>query len=271
MNIRFEYSFFGDNGRLYDVKADIEGSYDYYKALKSVLKIYKMTDYSLIRLGSQDCDGGYIMADSFAEHGIAYSFGISNDVSWDSAIADCGYKIFMYDNTIDKLPYEREEFLFFKEGISGMDKIDEPLKTLSYYIDKNGHSHEKNMILKMDVEGAEWSFLETVDYDILNQFNQIIIEFHGFIQSENSDKKIKALEKLNKTHNLIHLHGNNTSYTVKIGNTVFPNVMEATYVNKNSYKTEEDTKVFLPIDIDRPNDYYVKDVELGKWNEPFML
>ena len=34
------------------------------------------------------------------------------------------------------------------------------------------------MILKMDVEGAEWDFLDTVDTKTLKQFDQIVFEYH---------------------------------------------------------------------------------------------
>ncbi len=268
MDIQFCYKFFGDGGHLYSVNADINGSYDFYKALKNILKIYKLKDYSLVRLGSKDCDGGYVMADNFTQNGVAYSFGISSDVSWDNDVADLGYKVYMYDNTIDNLPYNRDEFYFFKEGISGYEKPDSSMRKLSHFITKNGHECKKNMILKMDVEGAEWSFIETVEPKILSQFDQIIIEFHALIQSGNADKKIKALEKLNDTHRLIHLHGNNTSYTVKIEDTIFPNVIEATYVNKETYNTEYDDELVLPNTLDRPNDFYIEDIILDKWNAP---
>ena len=48
-------------------------------------------------------DGGYILLDDFHEGSIAYSFGISTDVTWDKEMASRGYDVFMYDHTIDKL------------------------------------------------------------------------------------------------------------------------------------------------------------------------
>lgn len=268
MDIQFSYGFYDGKGTLYNVKADLNASYKYYKNLKKVLEVYKLKDVPLVRIGLQDRDGGYIMADDFNNGGIAYSFGICDDVSWDSSMADYGYSIYMYDHTIKELPKTRDEFHFFKEGIAGMDRSDLPLKTLSYYLNKNGHSQNKNMILKMDVEGAEWSFLETVNSKVLEQFDQIVLEFHALVQAGDSDKKLRMLKKINKTHRLVHLHGNNTNYIVKIGDTFFPNVIEATYVRKNKYKTEKYKDLVLPIDIDKPNDYGRSDILLGKWNSP---
>jgi hypothetical protein len=81
--------------------------------------------------GLGGADGGYVMLSSFKENGIAYSFGISNDVTWDNIMAELGYNIWQYDHTINALPYERKEFHWFKEGISGEDLSDKPLKSLN--------------------------------------------------------------------------------------------------------------------------------------------
>ena len=258
------------NGRLFQISADLNASKQYYKRLKQVLQKKKVKDASFIRIGRQNSDGGYLMINDITSCGkIAYSFGICDDVSWDYNMAELGYDIFMYDHTIEKLPYEIQNFHFFKAGISGTDDKNNPLKTLKYYITKNGHSKEKNMILKMDVEGAEWDFLETVDLKTLRKFDQIVFEFHNLIQAGNSKRNIKLLSKLNKTHQLVHIHGNNCGYVIRIGNSVFPDVFEATYVLKDKYNFEEDCDISLPLPLDIPNDKGRPDIILGKWNEPF--
>ncbi len=271
MDINFSYGFYSMQGTLFNINVDLNASFEYYKELKESLKIKKVKDYPLVRVGLQNRDGGYVMLNDFASGEIAYSFGICNDVSWDTVMAELGYNIFMYDHTIERLPYDREEFHFFKEGISGIDEEAAPLKSLKYYINKNGHIKTKNMILKMDVEGAEWDFLETVDARLLKQFDQIVFEFHEIVQTKREDKIIKLLNKLNKTHQLIHLHGNNSGYIVKIGDTCFPNVLEATYVNKDKYETTDCEELTLPINLDAPNDIGRPDIILGTWNKPLKL
>ena len=78
---------------------------------------------------------------------IAYSFGISNDVSWDLDMVARGYEIFMYDPTINALPQENVKFHFFKEGIADAEIKDENLNTLESFIQRNGHGNKENMIL----------------------------------------------------------------------------------------------------------------------------
>ena len=270
MDINFAYGFYHE-GKLLYLDVDLNTSLKYYKELKKALKIKNVKNYPLVRIGQQNRDGGYIMVNNFQLGGIAYSFGINNDVSWDNAMANLGYNIQMYDHTINMLPYYIEGFYFHREGISGIDQEDAPLKTLKYYINKNGHNKAKNMILKMDVEGVEWDFLETVDSRLLKKFDQITFEYHGLIQTKYKNKIINQLKKLNKTHQLVHLHGNNSGYMLKIHDVIFPNVMEATYVNKDKYEFVENDEIYLPIDIDMPNDAARSDIILGAWNKSFNI
>ena len=63
----------------------------------------------------------------------------------------------MYDHIINKLPYNNEKFHWKKIGIAGNAEKNYQLKTLEDLIVENGHSNEYNMILKIDVEEAEFS------------------------------------------------------------------------------------------------------------------
>ena len=150
---------------------------EYFQTLVKTLKIMHPQNHELIRIGAE-YDGGYVLIDNFYSNGIAYSFGIRDEISWDNEIADCGYQVFMYDMTIEDIPYHRPEFHFFREGIGGTKDPIQKLDTLENFIARNGHQNSRNMILKMDVEGAEWDFLETVKSETLAQFDQIVLEFH---------------------------------------------------------------------------------------------
>ena len=270
MDINFKCGYYIQN-RLWEISADLNVDKQYYSKLKKLLEIKQVEDFALIRVGLEDGDGGYIMLNDFQDRGVAYSFGISNDVTWDNIMAELGYDIYMYDHTITNLPYERKEFHFFREGISGENEKDQPLKTLEYFIERNNHVLNKNMILKMDVEGAEWDFLETVDSNILNQFDQIVFEMHNIIHAGYGDKILRLLDKINETHAVVHVHGNNSGWILTVGNTIFPDVLEITYVNKNKYKIMENKDICLPLQIDSANDRGRKDIILGDWNKPLKI
>lgn len=270
MDINFKWGYYTRAG-LCQFSADLNVSQQYYSELKELLKVKKVKDGKLIRVGLGGSDGGYVMLSSFRENGIAYSFGISNDVTWDNIMAELGYNIWQYDHTINSLPYERKEFHWHKEGISGEDLSDKPLKSLKYFLERNGHSDSKNLILKMDVEGAEWDFLETVSTDTLKQFDQIVFEMHNLVRPVDSYRILPLLSKINKTHSLIHIHGNNCGYQLKIGDTIFPDVIETTYVNKEICEIIEDENLQFPTPLDSPNDSGRPDIDLGYWNKPLKI
>ena len=270
MNITYKYGFYVDN-RLIVMDVRINADFQYYKKLKSLLQLQRVKGQGFVRLGGSAADGHYVLLDSFKKDQIVYSFGINNDVSFDWAVADRGCQVFMYDHTINNLPRTRESFNFFKEGVAGEKSSSLPLDTLENYIKRNGHSSKSGMILKMDVEGAEWEALCATSSKVLKQFDQIVLEFHGLIKACNIydiQKRFAIFEKLNKTHQLVHLHGNNTGHVVQLCGATFPDVIEVTYVNKARYKTFEDKNILLPTSLDLPNDKNRPDLVLGNWNAP---
>ena len=123
-------------------------------------------------------DGCYVLLDDFKDIKIAYSFGISTMVHFDQSLADRGIDVYMYDHTINGLPYYNPKFHWSKIGIAGKNETNQELKSLEELIFINGHSLEKNMILKIDVEHCEWNSLKDLPEKIINQFKYIIIEYH---------------------------------------------------------------------------------------------
>ena len=270
---RYIHTKFGGylQNQLFMVDLGINVTARYYQQLHELLKITPVDD-NFIRVGRHG-DGGYLML-NYMQGGIAYSFGINDDVSWDTDMANYGYDVYMYDHTIDRLPLDNPNFHFHKcgLGIQKKETIQGHIDTLSYFLQSNRHEQAHDMVLKMDIEGAEWDVLSNIDERYLRQFSQIVIEYHGLLSANSNmaDKKIfPALRKINNTHNLIHLHGNNMGTYVEWGNKVFPDALEATYVSKEKAMTlEADKDIVLPHRLDEPNDPNRQDIVLGRWNEP---
>lgn len=245
---------------------DIFTSKDYYAELQDLLHIAKVEGFELVRVGREH-DGGYIMLDDFHAGDTAYSFGISNDVSWDKDMASRGYDVFMYDHTIDGLLEENPRFHWSKLGIADGHTQDDRLKTLDELIAQNHHEYKRNMILKMDVEGAEWGFLEQVSSETLSQFGQMTFEFHNIINNENPERVLSAFRKINQTHQLVHIHANNNGNYISFGHKNFCSLLELTYVLRSKYSFVENYDVDLPLSIDDVNVPLVPEIELGRWND----
>lgn len=236
------------------------------KKIHALLHVMNVKNKKIIRIGNKN-DGGYLMVDDFLENGgTAYSFGVSSDVSWDKEMAGYHYDIYMYDHTINELPEQNTHFHFEKMGIaSAINEVGEYLNTLNYFLKKNNHQDEERMILKMDVEGAEYGFLEMTDSSVLNQFDQIVMELHFITSVEKSDEIIKALTKLNVTHQLVHVHGNNYSKIKYINGHSIPDSLEVLYVKRSICQFYEKEEI-RPFELDSPCWIERNEVFLGNWN-----
>lgn len=240
----------------------------YISDIKNIFDIHCLEDkrYNLFRCGNE-LDGGYIMVDDLDNHNIAYSFGINDDVSWDKDISKFGINVFMYDHTINNLPEENEFFHWKKVGVTGIyDSTVPELKTLEMLLNENGHMNEKNMILKLDIEGDEWSVLKNTKESILDKFDQIVIEFHDLINFENSKYKIEVLEKIMRTHLPVHIHANNYRSYIMAKGKIIPDVLECLFLNRSIYNLERCRK-FFPGILDKPNCNIKPEIILGVWGK----
>ena len=191
------------------------------------LKVYKFD--KKIRLGNNKGDGGYVIGNLIGNYDCYISAGISNEESFSRDFIQ-KYKMsefnsFGFDGTINNYPYEyTTNISFIKKNINNYnDNNNTNLLELMYKYN--------DIFLKMDIEGGEYPWLSSLDENQLSYFKQIVIEFHGITNNGygwNYNDKIKCLEKLTKTHNLIHAHGNNYGGIVN----GIPDVIEVTYVNK---------------------------------------
>jgi hypothetical protein len=87
------------------------------------------------------------------------------------------------------------------------------------------------IFIKMDIEGGEIPWINSLTDDQMNKFQQIVIEFHmPFTNNE-----IDVFNKINKNHYLIHFHANNCCGTRNHKNVRIPNIFECTYLHKKYF------------------------------------
>ena len=190
-------------------------------------------------------DGCYVMLNDFENIKIAYSIGIRDLIQFDKDLADKGIDVYMYDHTINKLPYENKYFHWKKIGIGGNSERKYNIQTIEDMIKNNRHKKEKNMILKMDIESAEWNALNDISENILNQFKYILIEFHF---SDGEPKLYyNILRKLYKTHQPFYAHCSPFSNIKIFGNNIICGALEVSYIiRKGNIFTEDETIYPVP-------------------------
>jgi hypothetical protein len=191
----------------------------------SVLTVYQ-SPYTKLRLG-KDYDGGYIIADiPDINYDILLAGGILDDMSFEEDFVkkydvDC----IAFDGTIQRCPKENPKIQFVKKNIGSTNT--DRATNLHDLINAN-----MNLFIKMDIEGGEIPWMQSLSDDQLEKFNQIVMEFHKPF----SQKEIEVFDKLNKHHFLIHFHGNNCCGIRDHQGVQIPNVFECTYLHKKFFK-----------------------------------
>lgn len=232
--------------------------------LLSYIQPMSISDVQKIRLGSFG-DGGYVQLDALEDISLALSFGINDNDTWDFDIASRGIEVKQYDYTIDSAPSSHPLLSFYKLKVAGV--ADEGKITLQDLIHSHKASERPNIILKIDIEGSEWEVFDNTREEDLSRISQILCEFHGLSRLNDSSFYTIARRVFRKLHESFipyHVHGNNNSDIVNIGNVAFPDVIEVSFANRKIFNATICEEIF-PTSHDCPNNHELPDIFLGKF------
>ena len=118
------------------------------------------------------------------------------------------------------------------------------LKTLNELLIENGHTQEKNMILKIDIEDNEWDTLNEISDSVLNQFKYIIMEFHFWKIEQYLGLYMNCLKKLMKFHQIFHIHCCNCIKLLILGDNPICNTIEVSYIKKEGNEFKKDESIY---------------------------
>lgn len=204
-------------------------------------------------------DGGYVMCDDDMQPGqlkAAYSYGINGFDGWANDISQ-KFKIpvFEYDCTNPKVPAKcpQCDLRFKLECInSNTAKPRNMFATLTQQLQRNGHSQvaQASLLLKIDVEGAEWSVFAEEPIDNLRKFREIIVEFHNLGDVGKHPVALRAVHNILRAGFAVnHIHGNNWAGEAHFGNYAIPTVLEVTYLQRSNAGSKcVDHSTLLPED-----------------------
>jgi hypothetical protein len=179
-------------------------------ALLKELETVTLQNCELTRMGSPN-DAGYLMCKNLMD-GIktAYSYGIGWDDKWgcDVSVAH-KVPVHQYDCFApSKLQCAGGVFKLNAECVGPRkETIDgRPFDTIENQIARNGDTGKK-MVLKMDIEGAEWKSVLATPDSVFDSISQMPMELHGVDEPE----VLEGLRKLKTHFYLVSVHFNNWS------------------------------------------------------------
>ena len=241
----------------------------HYARIGEILDVLRPYDCGVekVRIGGRH-DGGYVMLPPVAGD-VAYSLGVSDYSPWDWDMAERGIPVYQYDGTIDAPPDVHPNLFFRRHNIIAPSQAhaDSDAKTLAQIIQDDGHTQHDNLILQIDVEGAEWAVFAEADAEQLNQFKQIIVEWHGLSPLiEGLDTRLAVLRKMLHTHLPVHVHINNygLANSAAQGLVGYGDAYEVSYVRRRDFDFRLCTDSF-PTPLDAPCRADWPEVALGAW------
>lgn len=191
------------------------------------------TQYPLIRIGS-DGDGGYLVPDDLEGITTCFSPGVGNVSRFEEDCALRGMRVFMADRSVQGPPSNNPKFDFLNKYI-GLVDTDEYI-SLDSWIDSSVSSSDGDLILQMDIEGAEWLALANVSRRNLMRFRIIVVELHAvdsIVYSQFFELRAPVLTRLLEDFVCVHLHPNNDGKSVVSKGINIPCVLEMTLLRKD--------------------------------------
>jgi FkbM family methyltransferase len=196
-----------------------------------------------LRLGTER--GGYaVCPQDIRQDSIVYSFGIGNDISFDSALIEkFGVKVYAFDPTPKSISWIRsrqipEGFHFFEFGIAPYDgfaqfnpprdpghvsyttlkrksktlgPVQAKVHRLRTIMDMLGHQSVD--ILKMDIEGAEYEVIDDLIASGIRP-RQILIEFHHRFKNVGVKRTNRTIAALNRSgYRIFHVSPKGHEYS----------------------------------------------------------
>jgi len=165
------------------------------------------TDTPLIRMGDFG-DGGYLLPDDLRGIAACYSPGVSEQASFEMDMAKRGIASFMADASVERPPLNVPGAEFLRKFLG--DKDEGEVMTLASWVAATDPDPDADLLLQMDIEGAEYATLSAAPRDLLRRFRMIVIEWHHLPSILTKPRfmgpALAAIEKLREDFVTVHLH-----------------------------------------------------------------
>ena len=225
--------------------------------------------YPLIRVGSER-DGGYLIPNDLAGIVGCFSPGVEVLADFEDTLARVhGINCYLADNSVDRAPIDNKLFDFDKKHL-GVTNDARYMRLADWVTRKVGVASVDDLILQMDIEGAEYDVIEDTPRDVLKRFRTMVIEFHDLedvFQRGALERLTALMRKITQDFAVAHIHPNNFAPVYNAHGLEVPSVLEVTFVRKDRVRASGRT-LRLPHPLDRKNLHWKDDIILqGAWVE----
>ncbi|MEM8824767.1 MAG: FkbM family methyltransferase [Pseudomonadota bacterium] len=211
------------------------------------------TGHKLIRIGPT-YDGGYILPDDLEGLVALYSPGVSDTFGFDAEIAGRGIPCFLADGTIDQ-PSNLPAGMFFEQMMIGDGPAGRFMR-LEDWVSRTAPESDGDLMLQMDIEGAEYDVLPGVSRDLLDRFRIIVLELHDLdirMLGPQRAELTALLARLTERHVVCHVHPNNCLAPSQILGRPVPPILEVTLLRQDRIRPGGADDLVYPHPLDSPN------------------
>jgi hypothetical protein len=205
----------------------------------------------LLRVGGHS-DGGYLVPDDFVGIAALFSPGVAETADFEAFFLNKGIPCHLLDASVEGPPF-RHDLLTFDKRFLGPTTTGKFVSLRDWVMSQPS---DGDLILQMDIEGAEWEVLACLDDALLNRFRIIVVELHGLasrLEKQNSFHSNRAaISNLTRNHVPVHFHANNCCGAKRIFGRNVPEVAEITLVRRGQPYVKRGP-AHLPHHLDRLN------------------
>lgn len=224
------------------------------------------TGVPLMRVGEAH-DGGYLVPDDMAGISMLFSPGVAETWTFEQdLLGRYGIHPVLCDRAADihGCPFPVDDHWLGPATGPGLMSLDDWVAAHS--------GGDSELMLQMDIEGAEYMTLLATPRRTLNRFRVIVVEFHDLHRVADlhtaTNLIAPTLEMLRTMFVPVHVHANNQCPVDARTGFDIPRVLEVTYLRSDRCRHIR-PGIPLPHALDAPNVPTLPDISLsGRWSCP---
>lgn len=207
----------------------------------------------LIRIGGSK-DGGYLIPDDLQGISRCFSPGVGDSATFENALLPYGIRSSLADYSVAGPPSDVSGCDFTKKFVGA--STSDTMMTMDDWVNASPERPaDGDLILQMDIEGAEYETLLATSVPTLRRFRIIVLELHKLHHLSHPlyfRLVSAALSRVLEHFEVAHLHPNNVGGLARVAGVEIPRLLEVTLLRKDRVRHRLPV-THLPHPLDVPN------------------